>query len=395
MLDIQKHNAIKYLLFSSLYFSEGIQLSITTVLTPIFLLEQDLSAGATSLSIGIIMLPWVLKFIFGYLVDNYQQINKKYFTLYGGLLSAAGLILVGFIINQLNILLLIILLFGAQCAITILDVSLDAWAITTTRKKERGSINGAMMAGFFAGIAFGSATLTILAEKYGYPTAFFTGAIIITILMSIPFLTRQPKIPDRKKPLPSTLKKEFRRPYIKYFTLLLPLIAINSGLITLAIPIYMNQQLKLTVSHIGLITTIFTLGRIIGAISCGILSDHITREKTLWYIIITSIIASTLLITVSNWETLTIIYTILGILNGGLISVLFALCMDVTNKHISAVQFALFIAFINAGELLGSTISGGLIDLIGFTRVFLFAAWIFGPSLLILFYILTTKPAQR
>jgi MFS family permease len=395
MLDIKKTNAIKYLLFSSLYFSEGIQLSITTVLIPLFLLEQGLSAGFTSLSVGVIMLPWVLKFIFGYLVDRYQQINKKYFTLYGGLASAFSLILVGFTINQLSIFLSIIFLFVAQCAITILDVSLDAWAITTTEKKERGSINGTMMAGFFTGLATGSATLTYLAEHYGYPSAFFTGAFIIIMLMSIPFLTKQPIIPSRKKTLPTSIKNEFKRPFIKKITILLPLISINSGLITLTVPIFMNQELILSVSHIGLITTIFTIGRIIGALSCGILSDHITREKTLLYIVIASILSSLLLITASNWEMLTIIYTITGILNGGLFSVLFALLMDVTNKHISAVQFALFIGFINAGELIGSTISGSLIDLIGFTHVFLFSAWILGPSLLLLFWIRRTNPTHH
>ena len=395
MFDVNKTNAVKYLLFSSLYFSEGIQLSITTVLVPIFLLDQGLTAGLTSLSVGVIMLPWVLKFIFGYLVDRYQQINKKYYTLYGGLISALGLILIGFTIDQLTIIIPIIILFFAQCAITILDVSLDAWAITTTKKKERGSINGTMMAGFFTGLAIGSATLTYLAEHYGYPSAFFTGAFIITMLMSIPFLTKQPKIPSRTKTLPASLKNEFKRPYIKKIIILLPLISINSGLITLAVPIFMKQDLMLTVSQIGLITTIFTIGRITGALSFGLLSDHITRERTLWYIIIISIITSAFLITAQNWTTLTIIYTILGILNGGLFSVLFALLMDVTNKHISAVQFAIFIGFINAGEFIGSTVSGSLIDLLGITQVFLIASWILGPSLLLLFWIRTTQPTQH
>ncbi|MCK5342410.1 MAG: MFS transporter [Candidatus Heimdallarchaeota archaeon] len=391
MLDIQKHNAAKYLLFSSLYFSEGIQLSITTVLIPIFLLEQGFTPAITSLAAGLIMIPWVLKFIFGYIVDANQKISKKYFTLYGGLVSAIGLILVGILINDMNIALLILLLFGAQCAITILDVSLDSWAINTTKKKERGSINGTMMAGFFTGIAFGSTTLTYIAEHYGYPSAFFTAAIIIITIMIIPYVTKKPDTKERKKPLPSIIKKEFSRPLVKKMSILLPFISINSGLLTLAVPIFMNKQLDLRVSQIGLIITVFTIGRIIGAISFGILSDHIDRQKTLWYIIVASIVSSFFLITATSWETLTVIYVIIGFLNGGLFSVLFALLMDMTNKNIGALQFAIFIGLLNAGELTGEILSGSLITLFGFGRVFLLSAWIFGPSLLLMYWIHQTQ----
>jgi MFS family permease len=332
----------------------------------------------------------VLKFFFGYLIDKKQQINKKNFTLAGGLISAVALMLAGAIIDSLNIFILITILFIGQCAITILDVSLDAWAINTTRKKERGSINGTMMAGFFSGVAFGSTTLTYIAEQYGYPLAFFVAATIIILIMAIPYLTKKPEIKQRKKPLPEIIKKEFKNPSIIKLTILLPLISINSGLLTLTIPIFMNIQLNLSVSTIGLITTVFTIGRIIGAIGCGILSDHLSRHKILWYIVPASILSSLLLSTISTWETLTIIYAIIGFLNGGLFSVLFALLMDVTNKKIGALQFSIFIGFINGGELFGEIISGSLITILGFTRIYLFSAWIFGPSLLLMYIILKT-----
>jgi predicted MFS family arabinose efflux permease len=41
--------------------------------------------------------------------------------------------------------------------------------------------------------------------------------------------------------------------------------------------------------------------------------------------------------------------------------------------------------FGNAGEMSGTAISGTLIALLGFTRLFLYSAWIYGPALLILY----------
>jgi predicted MFS family arabinose efflux permease len=88
---------------------------------------------------------------------------------------------------------------------------------------------------------------------------------------------------------------------------------------------------------------------------------------------------------------MTLIYAIIGFLNGGLFTVLLASSMDTTNKKIGALQFSILISLMNAGELSGEFISGPLISTIGFTRTFLFSAWIFGPSILFLYYIIKKK----
>jgi len=45
----------------------------------------------------------------------------------------------------------------------------------------------------------------------------------------------------------------------------------------------------------------------------------------------------------------------------------------------------------NAGMTGGETVSGTLVSMIGFGRTFLYSAWIFGPALLILFFIKLKK----
>lgn len=388
MIDLQKKQLAKFLLFTSLYFAEGIQLAITTILVPLFLLNENISPALTTIAASTIMIPWALKFIFGWIVESYRKINKKQYTLIGGLISAIALIFLGLINPSSNIYTFILILFIAQCGIGILDVSMDAWAITETKKKERGKINGSMMAGFFSGTAFGSAVLTFIADQSTFPLAFVTAGIIILSLMTIPIITKKPAQQKKQKTISKLVLKEFRKKVTLSLAILLPIISINSGIITLAAPIFMNIKLNLTVSHIGLITTVFTIARVIGSLTGGAISDKISRQKTLIFIIISTIIFTGSLITVNDWISMMLIYSLLGFFNGGLFTVLLASSMDITSAKISAFQFSILISLMNAGELTGEFISGPIITTLGFNGMFLFSAWILGPSLLFLYAII-------
>jgi PAT family beta-lactamase induction signal transducer AmpG len=391
MLDLQKNKVAKYVLFTSLYFAEGIQLSITTVLVPLFLLNQGISPAITTIAASMVMIPWALKFIFGYIVDSYRKINKKQYTIYGGASSALALIILGIINPSSNLFTFIFILFLAQCGLGILDVSMDAWAIHETKKKQRGKINGSMMAGFFSGAAIGSASLTYIAEQTNFPIAFLTAGFIILTLMIIPSITKKPLEQQPQKKLTKIVLKEFKKKNTLSLAILLPIISLNSGLITLGAPLFMNIQLKLTVSQIGLITTLFTISRVIGSLIGGSISDTFNRHKTLMFIVTASIICTASLIFVNTWTTMTLLYSILGLLNGGLFTVLLATSMDITNAKVSAFQFSILISLMNAGELIGEFISGTLITNLGFTGMFLISAWIFGPSLLFLYTIIKKR----
>lgn len=392
MLDLTRNQKAKYLLFSMLYFSEGIHLSITTVIVPIYLIELDYSPALATLVAGVVMIPWALKFVFGWIVDSYPQINRKTFTLYGGIISAISLISLGVFTLSFHLMFFIITLFIAQTGIGLLDVSMDAWAIETTKPEERGKVNGSMMAGFFTGLAIGASFLSFIAENNGYTASFTAAGILVLIIMILPGLTKKPKEEKRKKTLTKLLIKEFKKTATAKIAILLPLISINSGIITLATPLFMNIDLNLTIAQIGLITTAFTVSRIMGSLSLGSLSDYINRQRLLLIIVVFSIISSAALIFGTNWPAITILYSINGFLNGGLFSILLAQSMDITNAKLGALQFSILISLMNAGELTGELISGSLITLLGFSRVFLFSAWILGPSLLLLYTILKTEP---
>jgi len=57
--------------------------------------------------------------------------------------------------------------------------------------------------------------------------------------------------------------------------------------------------------------------------------------------------------------------------------------------------FSILMSLANAGELGGGATSGTLISLLGFGRVFLYSAWIFGPALIILYFIKFKKQTRK
>jgi hypothetical protein len=65
--------------------------------------------------------------------------------------------------------------------------------------------------------------------------------------------------------------------------------------------------------------------------------------------------------------------------------------MDNTNPRIGASQYSIFTSISNFGEIGFAMISGSLLILLGYTRFFLYAAWIVGPAILLLYFIKMKK----
>jgi len=70
--------------------------------------------------------------------------------------------------------------------------------------------------------------------------------------------------------------------------------------------------------------------------------------------------------------------------------------MDVINPRIGATQFSILTGLANLGMVnIGSGSGGILVAMLGFSRVFLYSAWVFGPALLILYLIKLKKRVRK
>ncbi len=391
MIDITKRGYSRYFLFGSLYFTYGINCVFLNLILPLYFLDQGISLTLITAVVGIMWIPLYMKFVWGGIVDHFIRFGRKPFIISGGLLTVVCLFILSFI-NPANALIpFAIIELICWVGVGFLTISLDALVISSTIETERGKINGITYAAQNVGLAGGAILLSFIAKILGYNMVFLTAGFIILPIVLFSFILQEKKIVKKPQKVGALLIQEFKKRTTLVIAIFAVLLMMSSGMILLIAPIWMNIGLKLDIAQIGFVTMLFTIAIAIGAIIGGILADKIGRKTTLYILIFSSVFFSVLLIFTNSWEYFTLIYCIIGFLQGGYITPVSAMIMDVTNPRIGATQYSVFMSLFNFGIWIAQTISGPLYVMLGISRVFLYSAWIFGPALLILYFIRLKK----
>lgn len=392
MIDLEKRSYVKYFLFSSLYFSEGIKWSIAVVIFPVYFDDLGISPTILGLVIAIAGLPTMVKFIFGGIIDYFIKYGRKKFVLIGGFSAASSLFILAFISPATALIPFIIILSIGIFGITLLDVAADAWAIETTKEEERGKVNGGMFAGIFIGMTVGSLFFTQIASIYNYSSVFLIAGLMVLLIIIFPLSVKEVKKIKTIQKMTTAIIKEFKKKTVQIFCLFAPFSAISGGLLLLVIPLYAKNVLNLDVVQVGMMAAIFPITNIFGSIIWGAIADRFDRKKSIFTVLLGSMIFTSLLIFAETWQILAIIYGIVGFLFGGLYSTIGALSMDVTNPRLAGTQFSIYMGLFNVGEVgIGNGLAGFLLDNIGYTKVFLYAGLFYAVSILILYYLRIKK----
>jgi len=387
MIDIFNHSFLKYLLFGSLYFSEGLNKIIAVIILPIYFLEKGVSPEIITLVIGLSAMPMVIKFVWGGIVDFFNKFGRKKFIFFGGIMSVVSLLTLAFI--DPGIALIPFAIFETVCWIGVgfLDVSTDAWAIEISKEVERGKINGFMYGGLNAGMAIGAVTFPLLAKNYSYSAVFIGSAFLIFLIIIFPIFIKERVVIEKSKKIGKLILGEFKKKTTIVVTFFAITFALSSGMLLFIAPLYMDINLKLDLTQIGFITLVFTITTAIGSMVGGMIADKWGRKKTLTTIIILSTTFCILLIFSNDWQKFLIMYGIIGFLQGGYYTTALALFMDTTNPKIAATEFSIFTSLGNFGNIGIASISGALFAMFSFNHIFLYSAWLFGPVLLIIYFI--------
>jgi len=392
MIDVREHPLLKYLLFGSLYFSEGISFALCTVILISYLTELEISVSTATMVSGIAASPYILKFILGTTTDYFIKYGRKPFIIIGGLVGSICIFSLALVNPDKNLVLFTGLFFIGHIGIVFLDVSADAWAIQITKPEERGKVNSAMFSGLFGGAAIGSLLLSYIAQNINFEMSFIVSGFIVILTIIFPLIVREVKEYKKRPKIGKLLIIEFKKKNTILGTLLGLTSGINFGLVLLILPEYMLNVLDLDVAQTGIITMISTVGIILGSVVGGSMADKYGRKITLYIFLTGALVFTALLITANTWENLVIIYTIFGFFQGGSIySALMALFMDITNPKIGATQFSILTSFANFGEIGLGMFSGMVAIMLGYRRLFLYAAILIGLSILILYLIEETK----
>jgi MFS family permease len=387
MIDLTKNRLLIYPFFGSLYFLEGIIYALATVIIPIYFIEKGIDLSITTIIVGLTSLPWVLKFIFGGIVDYFNLFGRKRFIIIGELLSATSLFIISTIDPKTALIPFTLLILLASTGVAFLDVSADAWAIQLSTEKNRGKLNAAMYAGQFLGMAFCTSVIGNIAGMVGYHIAFICSGFFIIIVIIFSFIFKEEITIKTRLKIRKFLIQEFKNNTTKLIAFFGLLSSISFGLLGVVIPIYMKTALNLEIGQIGIFVSIGPLSTLVGNVIGGFLTDKYGRKKSLFLFLGLNLIFSTGLIFASSWQKLIILWSIIGFLHGGHYTIISAMFMDITNPKIGAAQYSILSSLTNVGEMGGTSFSGTLITTLGFSRIFLYSGWMYGPLLLILYFI--------
>lgn len=391
MIDLEKYRLSKYVLFFSLYFSEGLMIAITTFIIPFYLLEKGVSLPLTTLIVGIVNIPWILKFVWGPVVDYFIRFGRKKFVIFGGLLAIFSMFGASFIDPGISLILFIILIFLGHIGVGFIDVSTDAWAINISNEKYRGKINSSMFSGQYTGWAIGSAFLGFVALNFGYNLAFFTNGFLILIILIFPLFVKEVIKINTKERVTSLVLNEFKKKTTQLVALFSPIAYLNYGMILFVVPLYLKISLKLDPAQGGLINAILPISMVFGSVVWGISTDRWGRKFTLYLLFGFSAPLAVSLIFTNNWLNFAVIYGIIGFLMGGFETVVCSFFMDVTNPRVAATQYGIFTGLANIGINGIGMVIGFMVLSLGFTRKFLYTSWVLGPAIVILYFIKLEK----
>ena len=392
MIDLNVHKRFRYILFSGLYAAEGLYQTILLLVTPLYLLEKNVSIPIITLVMAIGELPWALKFIWGGIIDFYHKYGRKKFTVFGTIIGAIGFLILALIDQNFSIIFFALFLFIGHMGIGFLDAAADAWAIDISTKKDRGKINASMNIGSSISGSIGGPILVIIGVTFGYHISFIIAGLIIMFLTIVPlFVKYTPKKIDKLEIWP-LIKEEFSKKSTRLTTLYFFISVLNPALLLTLIVIYAKTVLLWDDMFIALVGIILLVGGTIpGSILGGVLSDKFGRKITLYIFLITGMIFSVTLIFTTDMYILIPIVGALYLSWNATTAANWAMIMDIINPKIGASEHEIICSIVNFGDIVISAAAGTLVILIGFHNIFLLSAIIVIPAIIALYPIKSSK----
>ncbi|MES2884401.1 MAG: MFS transporter [Pseudomonadota bacterium] len=172
----------KWLLLTSLYFSQGLPFGFFTQALPVLLRQEGSSLSRIGLS-GFLFLPWALKWIWAPWVDASTSRKQWIVPLQlATILTALALAVVdGNAAEKL---------FWLKCAIVLCalfaatqDVPTDALAVNLLKPHERGLGNAVQVGGYRLGMVLGGGVLMIVLDRLGWAATFVAMAVLLTLTL--------------------------------------------------------------------------------------------------------------------------------------------------------------------------------------------------------------------
>jgi PAT family beta-lactamase induction signal transducer AmpG len=384
--------------FFLLYLTEGIPAGFTGTAIATQMRRQGIEPAAIGAFIGVLWVPWAVKWAFGPFVDVLS--SDRWGRRRMWILITQAMMVVTLLVampvsfkNQLWLFTVIILIHNVFSATQ--DVAIDALAVNVLHRDERGLANGLMYGGHYLGMALGGSGVLLLTPFIGFQTTFLlVAAAIALVTLVVPVPMREPAGPPRAALQGSrvvAVGKELLRfardagaafvgsrgAFVAIFLALLPM-----GAYALSLSLQSNLAVELglndsQVGFLGLSCTVLSAGF---CILGGWLSDRFGRRRTLVAFIVATTVPTFVMALVMQhfgWimpisplaanrppvpdQLVTMFWALAlsyAVFQGLMYGVGTAIYMDVTTPKVAATQFTAYMALCNVVYSYTSTWQG-------------------------------------
>lgn len=397
-----KNEGLKFPILFSLYMAQSIPMSFFSTVVPVIMRQGNYSLESIGL-LQLIKLPWIFKFLWAPLIDNYTRSKKQLFNwiIFSELFYAAIIITIGIFDIETDFKLIVVLMLFAFAASATQDIATDIFAIYILKEKERSIGNSIQTSGSFIGSLFGTGVLLIAYYYFGW-TGLLHGLALCVLFAIIPLFFYKTDIVISKSPKQRISFFEIGR-FFKNKTLLKQtvfLVFVYSGImgvITLLKPYLVD--LGYNVKQIGFMSGIVgTSTATLMSFVAGFIIRKIGTKLSFYLFLSGALFTATYFYFLGNVPTLFQLYVGICMLWGsyGMLSVtVYTSAMNAVRKHREGTDFTLQIVITHLSSLVIAVMSGKLGDLFGYKGVFKITIGFALISYFILFLVMPLKKQKN
>jgi PAT family beta-lactamase induction signal transducer AmpG len=377
--------SLRFTLFGLLYFTQGTILGYFAALNALYLLSNGLDMGDVGVFSSIALIPFVIKILFGMLSDRVNFFglgHRKPYIVIGLLVQFACLLIVASINPGRQYWTFVGIAFLLQLGMAFYDTCTDGLALDITPEDEKGLLQGFMVGGRSIGVIIAASVAGIIAER-SWPGVFYFLAALTLLPFALFFFIREPAR-ARIERFNWAAFRAFKRPAVLGasavgFVIFLVIVGANQ----LMNPAF-SARLGIDLSTAGLITTIWGVGCVAGAVAGGVILDRAGGKAALWVSMLSVALAMVLLTLAASLPLAFAVATFFGVAYGASQAIYFALAMKYTDPSVAASMYAILMAVTNVGQGVGLGLGGALAKNAGYNPAFLiFGALMF---LIVLFF---------
>lgn len=373
---------LRFSMFALLYFTQGIILGYFASLNALYLLGNGLDMADVGIFSSIALIPFVIKILFGMLSDRFNLFglgHRKPYIFIGLLVQFACLLAVANINPGKSYWTFVGMAFLLQLGMAFYDTCTDGLALDITPEHEKGILQGFMVGGRSVGVIAAASLAGYIAQHVSWPAVFYFLAVLtllpIPLLFFIKEISRDASMRFNWKAFSA-----FKQPPV--------LAAVGVGLVVFLVIVGANQivnpslaeKLEIDLTTAGLVTTVWGIGCVAGALLGGRVMDALGNKKALLLSLGLVLPAMVLLAVVGSTALMWVAVIFFGIAYGLSQAIYFALAMKYTQPAIAASMFSILMAVTNVGQGIGLGVGGAIAKAAGFPLTFL----IFGALMLLI-----------